>query len=158
MIRAELEAAQERLAALESAGLLLPEVEALAAVDVFIGQCADRARDYITKAAPAFANRTGWRPRFIDNDTPNAHSALERMQDVLCLTAPEAIRTELQAAVRSIYADGAQAMGESDRQRAVSDLRQKIDKLEREEYAACVAAGLPLRAGTPAALVLGLET
>lgn len=157
-IRAELEAAQERLTALESAGLLVPEAEAVAKIDEFIGQCADRARAYIAKAAPAFCNRTGWRPRFIDNDTPNAHSALERMQDITALLAPDVLRSELQTAVHALYQDGAQTMDEAARQRAVEDLRVKISKLEREEFAACTALGLPIRAGTPAALVLGLET
>lgn len=157
-IRAELEAAQDRLTALESAGLLLPEAEAVAKIDEFIGQCAGRARTYIAKAAPAFCNRTGWRPRFIDNDASNTSHALERMQDITALLAPDVLRTELQAAVRAIYADGAQTMSEADRQRAVEDLRQKIQKLEREEFQACTALGLPIRAGTPAELILGLET
>lgn len=157
-IRAELQVAQERLAVLESAGLLVPEVEALAAIDVFIGQCADRARDFIRKTSVAFCNRTGYRPKFVDSDVVSPHQALERAQDIVALVAGDALRAELVAAVRNVYADGAQAMTEADRQRTVEDLRVKIQKLEREEYAACVAAGLPLRAGTPAELVLGLES
>lgn len=157
-IRADLSAAQQQLSDLESPTLLIPLTEALAAVDAFIGACANRAREYLRKTSAAFSHRAGYQPRIIDPDVYTQVHAVERMQDVVALIAPDALRAELTEALHQHYAGDASQMAEPERARAALELRKKIDRLEQEEYAACVATGTPIRAGTRPELLLGLET